>query len=183
MHLHSGMICRFVGAFYYAFTAVGLRASVSVFQSQNERSETTMTKINLRDFYPSYYSADCIIDVPSEMAESLVQNERDERAAERQRYRYKAHYSLDSGCGFEKHILFHACSADELYERKMTYEQLHAAISRLPDKQGKRIYAHFFLGMSQSAIARAEGVSRNVVSLSIRRGLKSMEQSLKGYKI
>lgn len=138
-----------------------------------------MAKINLREYYPDFYTADFIIDVPDELVGQLLQWERDERAYERQRYRYKAHYSLDRSDGIEHDILFVSLSPCEIYERKVTYEQLHAAISMLPDKQGKRIYAHYFLGMSQTAIARAEGVSRNVVCASIKRGLKNMERILK----
>lgn len=138
-----------------------------------------MAKINLREHYPDFYTADFIIDVPDELAGQLLQWERDERAYERKRYRYKAHYSLDRDDGIEHDILFVSLSPCEIYERKVTYEQLHAAISILPDKQGKRIYAHYFLGMSQTAIARAEGVSRNVVCASIKRGLKNMEHILK----
>ena len=37
------------------------------------------------------------------------------------------------------------------------------AISSLPDKQAKRIYAHFILGMTKKDIARAEGVDEKVV--------------------
>ena len=58
-------------------------------------------------------------------------------------------------------------------------EQLYAAIATLPDKQAKRIYAHFFLGMSKTAIAKAEGVRVNAVCEAIDRGLKSIEIYLK----
>ncbi len=138
-----------------------------------------MARINLRDYYPDFYTADFIIDMPDELVGQLLQWERDERAYERQRYRYKAHYSLDRDDGIEHDILFVSLSPCEIYERKVTYGQLHAAISMLPHKQGKRIYAHYFLGMSQTAIARAEGVSRNVICASIKRGLKNMERILK----
>ena len=43
--------------------------------------------------------------------------------------------------------LFVALSPHELYERKVTMQELHAAIASLPNKQAKRIYAHFILGM------------------------------------
>lgn len=138
-----------------------------------------MSKINLRDYYPDFYTTDFTIDVPDELAEQLQQWERDEGAYQRQRYRYKAHYSLDRDDGIEHDILFVSLSPCEIYERKVTAEQLHAAISALPDKQGRRIYAHYFLGMSKAAIARAEGVSRNVVNISIKRGLESLERVLK----
>lgn len=138
-----------------------------------------MAKVNLRDYYPDFYTADFIIDIPSEMVEQLAQWERDERAYERQRYRYKAHYSLDRDDGIEHDVLFVSRSPGEIYERKITYEQLHAAISALPDKQGKRVYAHCFLGMSKTAIARAEGVSLSTVKDSIARALRSMEVYMK----
>ena len=41
----------------------------------------------------------------------------------------------------------------ELYERKVTMQELHAAISSLPDKQAKRIYAHFILGMTKQDLS------------------------------
>ena len=62
---------------------------------------------------------------------------------------------------------------------KVTMQELHAAISRLPNKQAKRIYAHFILGMSVTDIARAEGVAKSRVSDSIRRGLRNMEKILR----
>ena len=58
-------------------------------------------------------------------------------------------------------------------------QELHVAISRLPDKQAKRIYAHFILGMAKKDIARAEGVHEKVVRVSIERGLQSLEKILK----
>ncbi|EGT4599951.1 TPA: sigma-70 family RNA polymerase sigma factor [Clostridioides difficile] len=96
------------------------------------------------------------------------------------RIRYhKAYYSLDRGDGIEHSALFVSLSPDEIYERKLTTEQLHTAIATLPDKQAKRIYAHYFLGMSKTAIAKAEGTSASSVKDAIRRGLCSLEKYLK----
>ena len=79
----------------------------------------------------------------------------------------------------ERDVLFVSITPDEHYERTLTYKQLYRAVSSLPDKQAKRITAHYVLGISQADIARAEGVSRNVVSASIRRGLKKLAEILK----
>ncbi|HBF6357361.1 TPA: sigma-70 family RNA polymerase sigma factor [Clostridioides difficile] len=96
------------------------------------------------------------------------------------RIRYhKAYYSLDRGDGIEHSALFVSLSPDEIYERKLTTEQLHTAIATLPDKQAKRIYAHYFFGMSKTAIAKAEGTSASSVKDAIRRGLCSLEKYLK----
>ena len=138
-----------------------------------------MTRINLRYYYPDFYTTDCIIEVPDEVAVLMDSYERAEAAYYLRRYRHKAYYSLDRGDSIERDILFVSLSPCEIYERKVTIEQLHAAIAALPDKQAKRIYAHYFLGMSKSVIARAEGVSKTVVGEAIDRGLKNMEKFLK----
>ena len=53
-------------------------------------------------------------------------------------------------------------------------QELHAAISSLPDKQAKRIYAHFILGMTKQDIARAEGVHEKVVRVGRQKRDKSI---------
>lgn len=137
-----------------------------------------MAKINLRDFYP-FYNTDLFIDIPDEVEVALLEAERLERNYIRRRFYNKAHYSLDADDGIENDILFVSLTPCELYERKMTAEQLQAAMASLPDKQGKRIYAHYILGISKSDIARAEGVDEKAVRVSIERGLRNMEKFLK----
>lgn len=137
-----------------------------------------MTKINLRDYYP-FYTEDYFIEVDDKIAELLRQF--DIREASYQRYvrRYKAYYSLDVDNGIENSILLTVQTPDEIYERKLTREQLYKAMDNLPKKQEKRIYAHYFLGMSKSEIASAECVSESVVRESIEAGLKNMAKFLK----
>lgn len=137
-----------------------------------------MAKINLRDFYP-FYNTDLFIEIPDEVKTVLLEAERLERNFIRRRFYNKAHYSLDAGDGIENDILFVSLTPCELYERKMTAEQLQAAMASLPDKQGKRIYAHYILGISKSDIARAERVDEKAVRVSIERGLRNMEKFLK----
>ncbi|CUX37666.1 RNA polymerase sigma factor [Clostridium sp. C105KSO15] len=137
-----------------------------------------MAKINLRDFYP-FYNTDIFIEIPDEVEAVLLEAERMERNYTRRRFYNKAHYSLDAGDGIENDILFVSLTPCELYERKMTAEQLQAAMASLPDKQGKRIYAYYILGISKSDIARAEGVDEKAVRVSVERGLRNMEKFLK----
>ena len=140
-----------------------------------------MQTINLKDLYPDYYHEDYMIEVPTEVAELFRADQLAEKAAERKKYRHKAHYSLDRGDGIENSALFVALTPDELYEKKLTNQQLYAAISQLPEKQAKRIYAYFFMNMDEPAIARSEGVSKVAVHTSIQRGLKGIEKYLKKY--
>lgn len=140
-----------------------------------------MVKINLRKYYPDFYTTDCIIEVPDEVAALMDSYEHAEAAYYLRRYRHKAYYSLDRGDGIEHDILFVSLSPCEIYERKVTVEQLHAAIAALPDKQAKRIYAYYFLGMSKSAIAKTEHVNECTVRESITSGLRNMKKYLKHF--
>ena len=138
-----------------------------------------MTQINLRKYYPDFYTADSIIEVPDTVAALMDSYEHAEAAYYLRRYRHKAYYSLDCDDGIENDILFVSLSPCEIYERKVTYGQLYDAIATLPDKQAKRIYAHFFMGLSKSSIAKTEGVSKAVVGDAIARGLKNIKKYLK----
>lgn len=139
-----------------------------------------MKSINLEGYYPCY-TQDTFVEVPDELLIIFEEYTRAEAAYERKKYRYKAHYSLDRDDVIEHDILFVSLSLDEIYERKLTREQLHAAIASLPDKQAKQIYAHYFVGMSKTAIANAEGVSEKAVRISIERGLHTIEKYLKSF--
>lgn len=138
-----------------------------------------MILINLRDYYPTYYSNNTYIEVPDQVAQELLLFLRYESAINLRTYRNKAYYSLDRGDGIENKILFTEATPDELYERKLNYQQLHVAISQLPEKQAKRIYAYYFLDMDEYEIAKAEGISQQAVHSSLRRAMRNLEKILK----
>ena len=122
-----------------------------------------MKKVNLRDLYPDVYKNDYFVEVTEDVLETI-------RAAER----YKAYYSLDCDNGIENAILMKPQTPEMLLEEKQLREQLYAAVMALPEKQAKRIYARYYLGMRVSEIATAEGVDQSRVRDSIRRGLKQL---------
>lgn len=132
----------------------------------------------MKDYY-DHIGIDTYIDVPDEVFNIFEEYRKAEQAYQSRIRYHKAYYSLDRGDGIEHSALFVSLSPDEIYERKLTSEQLHAAIATLPDKQAKRIYAHFFMNMSKSAIAKAEGVNKSQVTRSINRGLAQIEKFLK----
>ena len=69
---------------------------------------------------------------------------------------------------------FVAIFSEMLLEEKQFQEQVYAAVMKLPEKQAKRIYARYYLGMRVSEIATAEGVDQSRVRNSIRCGLKQL---------
>ncbi|WP_394523552.1 sigma-70 family RNA polymerase sigma factor [Lacrimispora sp. JR3] len=139
-----------------------------------------MKTINLKDYY-AHITVDTYIDIPDEVFDIFEEYRKAEQAHQSRVHYHKAYYSLDCDDGIEHSALFVSLSPDEIYERKLTREQLHAAVATLPDKQAKRIYAHYFLGMSKVAIAKAEGVSKATIGQSLKAALKSMEHFLKRF--
>lgn len=137
-----------------------------------------MKKVNFKKYY-DHITTDTYHDVPDEVFNILEEYRKAEQAYHSKINYHKAYYSLDCDDGIEHSALFVSLSPDEIYERKLTTEQLHAAIATLPDKQAKRIYAHYFLGMSITAIAKAEGVNKSQITRSINRGLSHLEKYLK----
>ena len=136
-----------------------------------------MTTINLKDFY-YWYLTDELVEVPDEVAEELIASKRREAAhAERVRYN-KAYYSLDCDDGIEYSACLHEPSPQELLDRKEMFYLLWNALNSLPEVQGRRVDAHFILGMTYREIAQAEGVDKSSVRESVLGGLKSMKKYL-----
>ena len=138
-----------------------------------------MQKINLRELYPDVYKTDVFVDVAEEVLAAIRGQEQDDAAYERRKFRHKAHYSLDYGNGIEKAARQPVPTPEELLEEKQQREQLYAAVMALPEKQAKRIYARFYLGMTATEIAHAEGVHPSRVRESIRLGLKKLEEVMR----
>ena len=138
-----------------------------------------MQKINLRELYPDIYKTDVFLEVSDEVQAVFLADKRAEAACKRQMYNYKAQYSLDYDNGIEKAVLWHPPTPEEILEDKQLQEQLYVAVMALPDKQAKRIYARFYLGMTVKEIAQAEGGDLSRVYDSIQRGLKRLSKILK----
>lgn len=139
-----------------------------------------MRTINLKEYY-EHITRDTYIDIPDEVYEVFEKSRKDEEAYQSKVYYHKAFYSLDRDDGIEHSAIFVSSSPAEIYERKLTNAELHTAIANLPDKQAKRIYAYYFLGMSMTDIAKAEGVNKSQITRSIKKGLSSMEKFLKTF--
>jgi len=133
-----------------------------------------MKKINLRELYPDVYKTDHFVEVAEDVLETIRAAERAEAAYERKMYRYKAHYSLDCDNGIENAVLLKPQTPEMVLEEKQFQEQVYATVMKLPEKQAKRIYARYYLGMTVNEIAEVEGVDPSRVRDSIRRGLKQL---------
>ena len=137
-----------------------------------------MTTINLRDFYP-WYKEDQYIEVSDEVAEELRAGKRSEAAHQRRVTRNRAQYSLDCDDGIEYSACLHEPTPQELLERMELFYHLWNALNTLPEIQGRRVDAHFILGMTYREIAQSEGVDKSAVRSSVLCGLESMKKYLR----
>ena len=64
-----------------------------------------MQKINLRDLYPDAYKTDVFVDVAEEVLTAIRDQQQDDAAYERRKFRHKAYYSLNRGDGIENDAL------------------------------------------------------------------------------
>ena len=146
--------------------------------TKNDMEVHTMTIINLRDFY-YWYTQDEYMEVSDDVAEALRASVRYEAAyTERARYN-KAYYSLDADDGIEYSACLHELTPDEVLELKERFCRLWNALNSLPETQGRRVDAHFILGMTYREIAKAEGVDKSAVRRSVLSGIAQMKKYLR----
>ena len=137
-----------------------------------------MLKINLRKFYPECYRSDYFVEVPDEVAELLILLRRHEQSQRRRIYKHRAHYSLDIYENVERESMLKSPSAEEVFEQLAEQEQLYDAMMALTHKQRTRLYAHFFLNMSYTKIAKQEGVDITSVKESVQRAIKQIQKRI-----
>ena len=137
-----------------------------------------MKTINLREYYPTIYRRDHLISLPDAVASALHEGKTSEVAYQVRVFRNKAYYSLEWAEARGELPTSTAADPYTLLAANYEKEQLYQALASLSDKQRQRVYAHFFLGMSYSRIARLENVRECSIRESIRRALRSMEKFL-----
>ena len=139
-----------------------------------------MKRIRLKDEY--YWCGDDeYIEISDEVFAVILESKRINERYWNKRSYHKAIYSLDAGDDIEKEAIFRIETPEELYERKLTKNELYSALRLLPDVQFKRITAHYFHNMTFTQIGKIEGVSHTAVRLSIQYGLRNLEKILKEF--
>ncbi len=135
-----------------------------------------MITLNLKHYYP-WYTWDILVEVPEEVKHAMDEYRRVEQNYKRRAHYNKAQFSLDATDGIEAHaITLYSNAPEELTETMERLCQLCMALNSLPEQQGKRVEAHFLLGLSVKQIAQMEGVSVSAVGKSLDRGLRALKR-------
>lgn len=137
-------------------------------------------KINLKDYYPTVYRFDFFIEV-DEAVVSAMRTERRERNALAKRIKRNKIVSLDE-YGLRRKAIASARPivgfSTDFDSELIVRSELLSAMRKLTPVQARRIYKHFYLGMSKEEIAQSENVTASSVKDSIRHGLNRMRTLL-----
>ena len=135
-----------------------------------------MKTIILNNYYP-HLTERVILEVSDEIAVTLSIGG---RLCDSYKRRKREHdeCSLDSTPGLEADVTFPPLTPEQVLENTENRAALYAAIDQLPPVQARRVYAHYILGISRAALARAEGVGISRISGSIDRGLLNLKNIL-----
>ena len=114
--------------------------------------------------------------MPEDVAAAMEEYERKETAHQVKEYRYKAYYSLSVLDGIEGAAVYQLETPHEVFEREQDAASLREAISLLPEKQARRIYAHYILGKSIAEIARLEGCHHKSITESVNRAITNIKK-------
>ena len=100
------------------------------------------------------------VEVEKEVAETLIQAHRSEKA--NARYNERHTYSLDS-LSYEGEAF--ASYDDYMFEKELTHkEKVKAVLGSMKPKQAKLLFSIFFLNKTQQEIAKEENVSQAAIS-------------------
>ena len=141
-----------------------------------------MKKVNLRKFYPSLYTKDAYIFLPDDVASALWEEARKERAGYAKIRYHRAYYSLDREDGIERFALHSPMLPEEVMQQKELREFLYSIIRELPEKQLKRFYAYYVLGMKLKDIARIEDTEVPVIWRSIQKAVKMIQKNITNFE-
>jgi len=116
------------------------------------------------------------IDVPIEVKELLEQTDRQICSQRRQDKRHLNFVEnmddLDTG------LISPQEGIADLVCRISDYNQLYAAIGKLPELQRRRLCLYFFGGLTYSLIAEIEGVGLGRIASSVERAKNNLKKSL-----
>ncbi len=136
-----------------------------------------MKIINMRKLYYPFYTKDTFIEVPDEIAEAIMESQREGRKEDSRKHYYGV-CSLDSCVGIENYAKFHTPSpedlliqaedaAAEIAAENMMLDHLEYALSQLTPNQARRLHARFTQKKKFREIGADEGITSSAANRSV----------------
>ncbi len=115
----------------------------------------------------------------SEQGEAFREYDRNEKKHEMRRIRHHVYTGYEEGMTEYMNSVFSTEEPEDTVMEKMEYERFKDALDKLPPAQKRRCILYFYHGLSEREIARAEGVSQQMISNSLDAALKNLQKYLK----
>ena len=149
-----------------------------------------MTVINLKRYYYPLVKTDVFVEVPDEIADTLLHLRREENNRKSKMFYHKAYFSLDCEDGIENDAIgWEQPSPEQLMiqaedeaAHELLLEHLREAIGQLTPAQARRLHMRYMLEMKYREIAEAEGISQTQASDSVRAAIKRLRNYFKKQK-
>jgi RNA polymerase sigma factor (sigma-70 family) len=114
-----------------------------------------------------------------EQGEAFHEYDRNENKHDMRRMRHHDLWGYEEGTTEYYHSVFSNDEPEEAVLGKLDREMLMAAIEQLPEKQRRRCKLYFILGLTEEEIADVEGISHQMVSMSINKALLRLRKIIK----
>ncbi len=145
-----------------------------------------MKIINMRKYYYPLYTKDTYIEVPDEVADAIVEGQREGRREDSRKHYYGV-YSLDSSVGIENYAKFHVPSPEDLLiqaedsaaevaAEKLMLDHLEYALSCLTPNQARRLHARFMQKKKFREIGADEGITGSAANRSVSSAITKLRQ-------
>ena len=115
----------------------------------------------------------------SEQGEAFREYDRNEKKHEMRRIRHHVFSGYEEGMTEYMNSVFSSEEPEDTVMEKMEYERFRDALDKLPSAQKRRGILYFYHGLSENEIARAEGVSRQMIFKSLNAAMKNLKKYLK----
>lgn len=117
------------------------------------------------------------VEVSTSVKELLEQSDRQIQSQRRQDRRYLDFTPLTDEY-LDNSLLGAYEDTADLLERMERNNRLHKAIDKLTEKQRRRLYLHFFRGLTIKQIATFENVDRRAIAYSIRQAINALKKMI-----
>jgi len=132
----------------------------------------------MKKFKLNYTTADktqVCVKVTREVKEVIEQTDRKIESQKRQDRRYLAREEYQDGFT-DTTVLYPQENLPEFIDKMDRNNQLYSAIDTLSETQKRRIYLHYFVGLSYREIGKREGVNFKTVSESIKLAIQNLKK-------
>lgn len=120
------------------------------------------------------------MEIQKELFDILNQFELDDLSVLNEWDRHIEHFEQTEQ-SLNRRAYYKAESVEDAVMQNIEYEQLHRAISELPEIQRRRLLLYYFQGLTYEQIAEMEGCTKRAIKFSVDIAIEKLKKFLKSF--